>query len=347
MQLTSASSLPRSRPLRRTAGLIFAAALVSAGLSDVGAQEAADDDFKREMSLAIEAMDSGKLEAAAQHFTAAGSLVAETAMEAGHAWLGLAEMRFRQEQYEESLEAARKAFIAAPELSAAAFAVGRGLAAVGRTSEALELLEMAQELDPANETAGSLHALLLRGDQELEETTESKQLVEALEEAMDLANSKRIDEAYTLLRQLEEEHPEDGRVQAQLAQVFFYRRQPQDAQIAIEKARSVLPEQAYYHYLAGLFHLDANRPAKAEEAFRRSLLLDPELGDAEALLGGALNKLGREEEAIEHFQRALDLGKDVVEVRLGYAGALESLGRDEEAAEQMEAYRRLSEERAP
>ena len=170
----------------------------------------------------------------------------------------------------------------------------------------------------------------------------STQVAVALNEAQSLAGQGRLQDAHDRLLAVLDEHPDEAPALALYAKVLFSMGRRAEADVAIARARDILPTHPEYHFLAGLFRMYANLPAEAEEPLRRALALDEELADAHALLAGSLAKQGRPEEALIHFQRAIDLGSDQPDVRLGYASALEDLGRESEAIEQMREYRRLT-----
>jgi arylsulfatase A-like enzyme/Tfp pilus assembly protein PilF len=83
-----------------------------------------------------------------------------------------------------------------------------------------------------------------------------------------------------------------------------------------------------------------SEPAAAEAALREVIEVDPDILDAQQMLGQLALVGGRQEEALGYFRRALELEPEHTNSLLGMASAYRSLGRLEEA---LVGYRRLLE----
>jgi Tfp pilus assembly protein PilF len=93
------------------------------------------------------------------------------------------------------------------------------------------------------------------------------------------------------------------------------------------------------HFMAGLTHLQENRPALAVEEFKKAIRLDPKSPYSHKGLGIAYTQLRRYPDAIETLRKALELNPYYVDVRNDLGTALILSGRREEGkAEFLTAY---------
>lgn len=93
------------------------------------------------------------------------------------------------------------------------------------------------------------------------------------------------------------------------------------------------------NFLAGLTHLQENRPALAVEEFKKAIRLDPKSPYSHKGLGIAYTQLRRYGDAIETLRKALELNPYYVDVRNDLGTALILSGKREEGkAEFLAAY---------
>jgi protein O-GlcNAc transferase len=93
------------------------------------------------------------------------------------------------------------------------------------------------------------------------------------------------------------------------------------------------------NFLAGLTHLQENRPALAVEEFKKAIKLDPKSPYSHKGLGIAYTQLRKYPEAIEALRKALELNPYYVDVRNDLGTALIVSGKREEGkAEFLAAY---------
>jgi Flp pilus assembly protein TadD len=93
------------------------------------------------------------------------------------------------------------------------------------------------------------------------------------------------------------------------------------------------------NFLAGLTHLQENRPGLAVEEFKKAIRLDPKSPYSHKGLGIAYTQLRRYDDAIETLRKALELNPYYVDVRNDLGTALILSGKREEGkAEFLAAY---------
>jgi tetratricopeptide (TPR) repeat protein len=123
------------------------------------------------LAEATRALDAGDLDTAERLLN---GLLRQTITgdEAAAARLELSRIYERRDDPTAALEQARLAEQAVPDNPTTVFAVGRSLARLGAAREAVEVLERARRLDPANPHAAILEAVVLRDDERVEEAAE-------------------------------------------------------------------------------------------------------------------------------------------------------------------------------
>ena len=100
------------------------------------------------------------------------------------------------------------------------------------------------------------------------------------------------------------------------------------------------PSSWLAHTNLGALELDANRD-DAMTHLREAIRLKPDLAEAHANLGNALQRSGRGEEATAEYERALSLNPALPGAQSGLAAALLAAGRTEEAASRYDEALRL------
>lgn len=108
---------------------------------------------------------------------------------------------------------------------------------------------------------------------------------------------------------------------------------------AIAQAPPAAKSDGEANFLAGLTHLQENRPALAVEEFKKAIKLDPKSPYSHKGLGIAYTQLRKYPEAITALRKALELNPYYVDVRNDLGTALVVSGKREEGkAEFLAAY---------
>lgn len=257
------------------------------------------------LAAGVEALQAEDWETAEQRFQKATQMVPDMAP----AWLGLSEARRGLERPLEALEAARQALTAAPELSAAAFAVARSLVELGSREEALTVLDKARALDPQSIDAHVLSSLVLR----------------------DLG---RIEEARDLLREAWGGGLRSPVIAEQLAFLHLAAGEPKSAESVAREGLVAAPERSGLKLALG-FALAAD-PQQREEAPRwlaealRAGVTDP--GRVRLELGGVLLDLGRADQALPHLEEAARLLPDSPAAHYRLSAVRRAVGDEDGAA---------------
>ena len=174
----------------------------------------------------------------------------------------------------------------------AAYRLALALRAQGKTDEARNAMERFQ---------------LLRRTADRRDT-ERRTLGTKLNEAQELAQQNRLDEALSEVDAVIDGYPDSYSALALRAKIRFSLRQMDGALADIRRAARLEPSVTEFHYLEGLFERTAGQSQPARDALRRALALDPELVEAHALLGGIELDLGNPSAAITHLETAVSLG---------------------------------------
>ncbi len=138
---------------------------------------------------------------------------------------------------------------------------------------------------------------------------EAKELGIALNEARDLANANRLDEALAKVEEILARGGDRPAVLSLRAKVLSSLRRIDEALADIRRAAAMQPGNPELAYLEGVFLLQLDRPAEAEVALRRALALDAGLGEVLELLGGIAAVAGRWDEAVAHLEQAKEAGQ--------------------------------------
>jgi hypothetical protein len=112
---------------------------------------------------------------------------------------------------------------------------------------------------------------------------------------------------------------------------------PAEAEESYRRAVALRPDLAGVHNNLGSALLALHRAADAVESFAQALQLQPDYAEACNNMGGALLALDRPDEAVLWFRRALALDPDLAQARLGEAIALLTLGAFDAGWEAYEA----------
>jgi hypothetical protein len=112
---------------------------------------------------------------------------------------------------------------------------------------------------------------------------------------------------------------------------------PAEAEESYRRAVALRPDLAGVHNNLGSALLALHRPGEAAESFAEALQLQPDYAEACNNMGGALLALDRPDEAVPWFRRALALDPELAQARLGEAIALLTLGAFDAGWEAYEA----------
>jgi tetratricopeptide (TPR) repeat protein len=269
----------------RNLGVGLAASIALAALPAVIApaharQQKTSDAVREAVGAAVEALEKGDAADAERLFAG----VTELEPRLAQGWLGLAEARQRLGQPQRALEAARQAQVVAPDLAAAAFAVGRCLVELGSHREALDALERARELEPASIDSLLLTALVLR---ELDRDADALA-------ALDAAWSRGA---------------RDPRLAEQLSFLRFESGDAAGAAAVAEEGLAADPARARLKLvLAFALAKDPARRSEAARWFEEALTAGvAEPGPVRLELGSVLLDSGRAADALPHLEEAARL----------------------------------------
>jgi len=122
---------------------------------------------------------------------------------------------------------------------------------------------------------------------------------------------------------------EAGRLQLKLG------RDLDRAQMHLDAARSLAPENARAHYLWGLLMEERGRRREAIRSFQIAVLYRPDYADARFRLAGHYFSEGDWAQAEVHYRALSRLGPDWSQARLQLAASLEKEGKLAEAEEEL------------
>lgn len=298
-------------PTARIAATLLAGLLLSAPAAgqDPGVPSAALLEEGRD------ALRSGDLALADTRFRDALTIDPELAP----AWLGASLVAEHRGDAIEALGLARQAARVAPGTAAPHLALGRLLAALGRTAPALEALAKARQLGPNEPLAYRLAALLLR------DGGRGDKAVEILEDGL-----ATIADAPAPMSE-------------ELAGLYLAGGEPERALRVAEAALERFPARGELHLAHGLALMarasDSETIAALEEALRLGL---DEPVRAHLALAETLTTLDRAGEALKHLEAAARLQPDSPEVHYRLGNAHRRAGDAEGARAALERFRELS-----
>jgi tetratricopeptide (TPR) repeat protein len=144
-----------------------------------------------------------------------------------------------------------------------------------------------------------------------------------------LLRAGRYAELETGAQRLLERHPESGLAWQLLGAAL--RMQGKDARHALEKATTLLPDDAGAHNNLGNALARLGRPGEAVVSYRRALALKADFAEAHNNLGNALLDLGRIDDAVASYRRALQIKPDYAAAHDNLGNGLTRLGRFDDA----------------
>jgi tetratricopeptide (TPR) repeat protein len=113
---------------------------------------------------------------------------------------------------------------------------------------------------------------------------------------------------------------------------FEYERALALAQETLER----FPDRALSHYHAGAQFNNFSRLPEARQQLELALAKDPNLVEAQAMMGDVLFKMGKTEESVKYFRQALAADPKLMSAQSGLGKALIQLRKYSEAADAME-----------
>jgi tetratricopeptide (TPR) repeat protein len=150
-----------------------------------------------------------------------------------------------------------------------------------------------------------------------------------VDEAIELVNTGRIDEAEALCRSELASRPDDVNVLGLLGAVLIKTQQFDEAEATLKETIRLAPTFAKPHQDMGYLLLEQKRPDEAVEYLQKATTLDPSVALAFFNLGKALAMLGRGKEADVAFEASFEL--DPVRKTLALAAEHQREGRLQEA----------------
>jgi tetratricopeptide (TPR) repeat protein len=134
--------------------------------------------------------------------------------------------------------------------------------------------------------------------------------------------------------------PQDAEARANLGIALLEARRVNEALERFRQALMIKPDYAEVHNVLGSVLLDHGRAEQAVTCHRNAIAIKPDFIDAHNNLGNALLQLKRFDEAVQSYRRALALSPDYAEVYNNLGSALLDAGRPDEA---LSCYRRALE----
>jgi len=247
-----------------------------AGEAIIAFQQAVDaspENAAAQHGLGRAAFDAGKTKVALRHLEEAARLEPNSAQYV----VDLAYGKLSAGEYDLALAAARRALELAPDDPTGHLIVGRALAATGKHDDAVRSLSTYVEAVPDD-------------------------LQARLDLARSLTAAGRTEAAIPEVNRFLEAFPDDKSAQHERLQWMQSVGRSAEAAVLYSTLAGKHPDNAWFLYLAGI----ANPGEEGVVHLRASVALAPGNGDAWALLGTYLTKLGRHDEAVAAFEKAFE-----------------------------------------
>jgi hypothetical protein len=172
-------------------------------------------------------------------------------------------------------------------------------AASGRTTSSTAKPDAARPADAAAKLPPELKALV--------------------DQARELYNQKKFDEAAAKYRELLKRDPENLIGLSNLAVIRFQQERMEEAEHLLTRALTVAPEDAYSHSLMGIIHYRLHRNDEAIESLTKAVKLNPENAEAHNYLGIACWQKGWRSAAEQELRRAIELKNDYADAHYNLA----------------------------
>jgi tetratricopeptide (TPR) repeat protein len=214
-------------------------------------------------------------------------------------------------EHEAAVTQARLVLAEAPEDVAMRDVLVESLMLLGRSSDALRMLQAIREEDRDAAVWAAMGRIYL-----------------------DLGQTRNARRA---LMRANAEAPHQSETLRALLQLDAAEGQLPDSVARIESALTARPDDPSLHRLAGIAALHEDRPADAERSLERALALDPSDVESTLRLGRHYTASGKTPEAIRLYEQALQAHPHEAEIHHRLGGAYESRGDRDRAIEHYEA----------
>lgn len=235
------------------------------------------------------------------------------------------------DHFEEALMSFEKLVFAQPYNADALFQQGVTLIKLGRVADAIKCFESAISLSPTEPTFHSHcgYALLMAGnhDAALEKFDYALHLQpdnyeHKIYKACVLAEKLRLREAYEILKDLSEEHPDNQEVLRHYASILYLLGEDHDALLAFERLIKADPNNLdAIHHRGLIFLRQSNRP-DAVRCFREYLALASHDHQTWAILLDTLTELDQQKAVIATAGEAIQSGVETAYIYLYRGRAL-------------------------
>ncbi|HXI43104.1 MAG TPA: tetratricopeptide repeat protein [Bryobacteraceae bacterium] len=325
---------------------ILAVAFIGAsGMQSQPAGDTALDRYSADAEQAMAAHDWPAAAKALQQLAKGAPGVPEV-----HANLGLA--YYSQNLVSEAAAEFQKTLSLDPKFPRAGWMLGLCDAELGRSEEAIKLLEPAWGHPPDDQAARLIGLDLLRAYQGLQQYGKAAMLGEDLlrrypkdPEIVYQVSRLHAGRSYQLMKQLVQTAPDSYWVHVANAQVHESLQRYDLAQQEYRKAIELNPTAPGAHYGLGRAILGGSKDAQSiDEAmreFERELAVSPENASAEFELGEIARERGQLDVAREHLSKAVGYTPDFFEAQMGLARVLLKQRKPREAIPHLEQAVRL------
>ena len=198
---------------------------------------------------------------------------------------------YKQERYEEALDAYRVAAEQRPNYAKVHGNLGMTLNALERFEEAETHLRHAIVLDP--NTKGRYYYL-----------------------GNALYGQERYEEAVNAYRVIAEQYPDDALIHSVLGRVLSELGRFEEAETHLRRALALNPSHTDALYSLAALRFEQQRYDEMLELLQRLIDTDPSHAEAHVSMGAALFYLGRSDEALKSFDRALSLNPNLETARV-------------------------------
>ncbi len=246
----------------------------------------------------------------------------------------------RQGRYADAVAQARAMTRKHPRYELGWKMLGVALQLLGRNDEAIEPLQKAVELSPADVEAQYNLGVALQQLDRLEEAEACYRRALRLDAGYadatlnlgaTLYKLGRMAEAEKCLRDALRLHPRNAAAHDNLGATLLELDRPDEAEASFRRAIEIAPGNATVHRNLGMALYARDRFDEAETAYRDALRLAPDDAEAHNRLAVLLQRSGRMEEADEHFRHALAIAPEDPKLHGNRGNLLQHMGRLGEA----------------
>lgn len=142
------------------------------------------------------------------------------------------------------------------------------------------------------------------------------------QKARRLIQANKVQEAYTLLKQLTAESPESEEISADLGEACLKLRRFEEAEAAFRQSLRTVPDNPRKLCRLGDAYLGLNDPDRAQQCYQKAVQASADYAEAHNRLGAIALRLDRLPQAREHFERYLALCPESAVAHSNLAGVL-------------------------